>query len=73
MALQPDGKIVAAGSLIINNVASLWVGRFEAGGGLDPDFHPEISDFHAVRTVAVQKDGQILLGAPPVLQRSEVC
>ncbi len=76
VAIQPDGKIVAAGrgfSATGPNKVAVW--RLTAGGELDPSFNAtgtaEISDKHEdyVYAIALQPDGKIVLAgasfAPP--------
>ena len=52
LALQPDGKIIVAGTSIR---------RLETNGTLDTDFQP-FDAINAVRALAVQSDGRILAG-----------
>ena len=59
LALQPDGKVMVAGSFD-NPTANL--ARFNANGSLDTGFNPALNFGTGVNAVAVQSDGQILVG-----------
>ena len=69
LALQPDGKIVAAGSLIHNNLTTAFlVARFNADGSLDQTFGSSggtVTTFDDPSTeandVVLQPDGKIIL------------
>jgi uncharacterized delta-60 repeat protein len=59
-AVQPDGKIIIAGSFTsVLGQTRHNIARFNADGTLDTDFNP---DTGGVNSVAVQADGKILLG-----------
>ncbi len=70
IALQPDGKIVAAGNFrLANGVARTRLARFNADGSLDATFNPGTSTFpdpvntqNFINSVALQPDGKILIG-----------
>ncbi|MCY7375081.1 MAG: FG-GAP-like repeat-containing protein [Pyrinomonadaceae bacterium] len=61
---QTDGKILVAGSFgAIGNFDRARFARFNADGTADTTFNPVITpDFTAIRAVAVQPDGKILVG-----------
>ena len=72
LALQADGKIVAAGS----NNAAFALARYIANGSLDPTFGTGgkvTTDFGAASAVAIQPDGKIVAsgGSPFALARYE--
>jgi uncharacterized delta-60 repeat protein len=69
VALQPDGKIVAAGATIQNNsgISDFGLARYDAGGNLDPAFGTGgkvVTDFFRsfdeAYAVALQPDGKII-------------
>ena len=61
MVVQPDGKIIIAGSFSsVNGVLRSNVARLNEDGTLDVTFNPNANGI--VWSVAVQADGQILLG-----------
>jgi uncharacterized delta-60 repeat protein len=69
VALQPDGKVVAAGEL--QDGRSSWyfgVFRYNADGGLDTSFGNggwtavDLGSFEHPRAVAMQPDGRIVVG-----------
>jgi len=69
MKLQPDGKIVVAGSVKINGDPATAVARFMPDGGADPSFGTDglsvvnvdaIDDRESAYSVAVQPDGKII-------------
>lgn len=68
MALQPDGKIITAGSFLVNGGPEIFlVSRFTANGILDETFGDDGNqtiDGIAARatSIAVQPDGKILVG-----------
>ena len=65
-ALQPDGKLIIAGSFTsVLGVARTNIGRLNADGTLDPVFNPNATGptlGGAVNCVAVQADGKVLVG-----------
>jgi uncharacterized delta-60 repeat protein len=66
IALQPDGKIVVAGSSVIAGVNRVRVHRLNPNGTLDPAFAPTNnlpgqSGISSVRSIALQSDGKILV------------
>ncbi len=72
MALQPDGKIVIAGSFIRVGDVSRWlVARLNSDGSLDP-FGPDWrrAEGH-VNALALQSDGKVLLGGGFVATRPD--
>ena len=60
LAVQPDGKIVVAGSCSNRSDNDFCLARYDANGVLDAGFNPNASA--AIWSVAVQADGKILLG-----------
>ena len=61
--VQPDGKIVLAGDFVDNNGnARLRVARLNSDGSIDADFQPGLGANAEVYCVAVQTNGQILVG-----------
>lgn len=64
LAIQRDGKIVAAGLFFnINNTAnSLGIARLLTNGTVDVTFNPGASVDFGISSVAVQPDGKIILG-----------
>jgi uncharacterized delta-60 repeat protein len=63
LALQPDGKIIVAGSGMATwQATNLIVLRLEPRGTLDKDFVLTTGFVGQVRAIAVQPDGKILLG-----------
>src|SRR5438552_7921012 len=66
IALQPDGKILVGGfftTLSPNGGAAVTrnrIARFNANGTFDTAFNPNANG--AVRSIAVQADGKILIG-----------
>ncbi len=65
LALQPDGRLVAAGMVINGTAASLAVARYTTAGALDPSFGTAglaLNEFSAscfARSVALLQDGRI--------------
>ncbi|HSH15317.1 MAG TPA: immunoglobulin domain-containing protein, partial [Verrucomicrobiae bacterium] len=61
LAVQPDGKIIVAGSFSqLNGQARNGVGRMHPDGTLDAAFVP--GSFPGARMMALQPDGKILIG-----------
>jgi uncharacterized delta-60 repeat protein len=59
--LQPDGKILVAGSFtLLNGESRNHIGRLNSDGTLDDDFNPNVNG--SVYALALQADGKILLG-----------
>ncbi len=60
---QPDGRIVASGSFIeVNATNRQNVARLAADGTLDTDFVPPASIDGTVSTMALQADGNLIIG-----------
>ncbi|MEQ2005722.1 MAG: Calx-beta domain-containing protein, partial [Limisphaerales bacterium] len=63
VAVQPDGKVLVAGSFTVGNRQNVL--RLLDNGTLDPSFIPNLPGFGAnaeVRALLVQGDGKILIG-----------
>lgn len=61
IALQPDGKILVAGSFTtIGGQAHNRIARINPDGSVDPTFNPDANG--DVLTMAVQADGKIIVG-----------
>lgn len=59
IVVQPDGKILLAGSFTVNNNSGFGIVRLNSDGSLDAAFNPGIS---YVSTIVLQADGKILVG-----------
>jgi uncharacterized delta-60 repeat protein len=69
LAVQPDGKIVAVGKLLVTPLSgNVLVARFDAGGTLDPTFASggvldlNLGGDDTAEAVALQTDGKIVVG-----------
>jgi uncharacterized delta-60 repeat protein len=63
MALQSDGKILVGGSFTTwNGNTHNRIVRLNANGTIDSDFNPGTGFNNAVRAIAVESDGKILVG-----------
>ena len=65
LAVQPDGKILAAGYFhVLGGVSQNVMGRLNPDGSLDMGFNPgfAVSNRTFVEAMAVQADGKILVG-----------
>jgi uncharacterized delta-60 repeat protein len=63
LALQKDGKILLGGKFAgVNGLACSRVARLNADGSVDPGFKPGSGPNELVQSIAVQPDGNILLG-----------
>jgi uncharacterized delta-60 repeat protein len=67
MAAQPDGKIIAVGSLGGGERSSLGVFRFNANGSFDPTFRAEAVDWpfageSPVTALGIAPDGGVVIG-----------
>lgn len=63
MAVQDDGKIIAVGEFTtIGGTNRKRVVRLLPDGTVDPSFAPVIESLGAVRAVAIQSDGKIVIG-----------
>jgi uncharacterized delta-60 repeat protein len=61
-ALQPDGKIVIAGSFtIFNGVNRKYIARLNTDGSLDTSFDPGAGPNNPILSVAIQPDGKIIV------------
>ena len=62
ITVQPDGKIVVAGSFAsINGVIRNRIARLNSDGSLDPSFVPAYAPTSAITQIALQVDGRLLL------------
>ena len=73
MALQPDGKVLVGGNLLIGNGADLFMARLLPNGALDPDYGTDgISTPTTSATggsfwaMALQSDGKVLMSGDDV-------
>lgn len=75
LATQPDGKILAAGSAIIEGLSFIALARYNTDGTLDNEFaktgivttfNTEIFDGAAAQALAIREDGSILVGATAI-------
>jgi uncharacterized delta-60 repeat protein len=65
LCIQPDGKILVAGSFTtLSGQSRTNLGRLNADGTLDASFNPAIGggDYSAVNSVVVESSGDILVG-----------
>jgi len=64
VAVQGDGSILIAGLFtVVNGASRNFVARLHADGTLDPAFqHESLGADHFIRSVAVQRDGGVLIG-----------
>jgi uncharacterized delta-60 repeat protein len=68
LAIQPDGKIIAAGKTVGYITSNLLVARFNANGTLDTTFASngvldlDVGESGVALAVALQTDGKIVLG-----------
>lgn len=61
--LQPDGRILVGGTFTsINGTERNQVARLDADGSLDTSFNPLVPSYEAVRAIALQDDGKVLVG-----------
>jgi len=63
VALQPDGRLLAAGSFTtFNGSLRNRIVRLNEDGSIDAGFDPGLGANDAVRSLAVQPDGMVLIG-----------
>ena len=63
IVVQPDGKILLAGSFTqIGGVACKHLARLNPDGSLDATFNPGVSDDSSFVAIALQSDGKVLVG-----------
>src|SRR5262245_7370612 len=74
IAVQPDGRLVAAGAATINWQADFALARYNSNGGLDTSFGRNgrvTTDFGGIyegaRSVALQWDGRIVVAGSSVV------
>ena len=65
LLVQPDGRLILAGSLYASQNAGLAAARFTPDGALDPSFGDggffSVMDFAGIEAVALQPDGRLIL------------
>jgi uncharacterized delta-60 repeat protein len=78
IALQPDGKIIAAGYRSVNNELDISVLRYNQDGTLDTTFDTDgivttnISTYDEAHSVALQPDGKIIVvGTSPIADQGD--
>ena len=63
VAVQPDGKVLVGGQFAaVNGTNRNNIARLNANGSLDGTFNPGTGADGAVRSVALQPDGNLLIG-----------
>jgi uncharacterized delta-60 repeat protein len=76
VAVQPDGKIIAAGLAVINGVVDFALARYNRDGTLDPSFGTGGTvatgfdfpgSFDAITSVVLQPDGKIVAAGTTVV------
>lgn len=71
LALQPDGKIVAAGSFsMVNGQSRAAIARLNANGSLDATFNAGLDAQGIVLGLALQADGKVLVGGAQLVTPS---
>jgi uncharacterized delta-60 repeat protein len=73
--IQPDGKILTAGSFTnFNGILHGGLARMLEDGSFDPSFVPELQSSALTPLLALQRDGKILVGAfSPILLTTLSC
>ena len=70
LAIQPDGKIIAAGNLErVNGFSSSGVARINPNGTVDNSFSVSGISPDSIRDIAIQSDGKVLVGGTNGLVR----
>jgi uncharacterized delta-60 repeat protein len=81
LAVQPDGKIVAAGGVFVNGIADFALARYNPDGSLDASFgrggtasspFDFPGSFDQVGGVVLQPDGKIVLAGSAVIDQFSV-
>jgi uncharacterized delta-60 repeat protein len=71
LALQPDGKIIAAGGTSLILINSAQVVRYNSDGSLDNNFNGNgklnVEGVDGFSAIAIQNDGKILLAGPKIV------
>lgn len=63
--LQPDGKIlIGGGFMTFNGVSRKTIARLNPNGTLDNTFNPGAGTYIGVETIAMQADGNLIIGGP---------
>jgi uncharacterized delta-60 repeat protein len=63
IVIQPDGKILIAGNFdALHETRFRGIARLNQSGSVDSGFNPGTGVDRSVRTVAVQRDGKIIIG-----------
>lgn len=61
--VQPDGKIIIAGSFnTYNGITRNYIARLNADGTLDASFDPGVGANSSINTIALQPDGKVVIG-----------
>ena len=65
LALQPDGKIIIAGSFTTNSpVSRQFIARVTSNGSSDPTFNAGYIGGSYIQTLALQPDGKLVVAGP---------
>lgn len=63
IVVQPDGKIVIAGSFaVVGGIARKYLARLNSDGSVDPVFNPGVNMNNPAYAMALQADGKIVVG-----------
>lgn len=63
VVLQPNGKIIIAGSFnSFNSKPRFGIARLNTDGNLDETFNSDTIKYNGVKSIALQKDGKIIIG-----------
>src|SRR5260221_13621662 len=66
VVLQPDGKIIVGGNFAnVDGILRNGLVRFESDGSVDQGFAVPSQIQGRIITVAIQKDGRVLISVPP--------
>ena len=73
IAVQPDGKVLAAGSFYSSTgIVPAYIARLNTNGTVDRSFNPGLQVDGPINSVAVQPDGKILIAGPFVVVDGQV-
>jgi len=74
VAVQDNGKILAAGDFIsFNETVQNHIVRLNADGSVDKSFNPGMGPNSGIRSLAVQRDGKIIIGGGFTSVEGVVC